>query len=181
VSDELNKLRRRLEQATAAERPSGVPLDAETASLREGWLALGQLLEAAQPALGEPLKLREPVERTSRARWRRAGAVAAALLIGVTSAWEWTRSGRHDGASSMPALSSRTAADIEHPVAPSKQPQLAPTEDELEWNDPLDQQITLVAQEVVRVQQDWYRLDEAFSPVHRGLEQMEADLEENTL
>jgi len=44
VSEDPNKLRSQLEQATAAEG-SPESLDAETASLREAWLALGELIE----------------------------------------------------------------------------------------------------------------------------------------
>ena len=55
------------------------------------------------------------------------------------------------------------------------------TPDELAWDDSLDQQIASAAQEVVRVQQDWYQLDYAFGPVYHGLEQMEEDLEQGAL
>ena len=54
MSDELNELERQLEQATARSVPSGAPLDPQTASLREAWLAFGQLLSTAEPAVDQP-------------------------------------------------------------------------------------------------------------------------------
>jgi len=44
MSDDLHELERRLERATAAEISPDQSPDAETESLREGWLALGHLL-----------------------------------------------------------------------------------------------------------------------------------------
>ena len=65
-------------------------------------------------------------------------------------------------------------------VAP-KPATVEPAVDDLPWDDPLDQQIASVAEEVVRVQQEWYRLEQGFAPVYHGLEQMEDDLAESPL
>jgi hypothetical protein len=187
VSDELSRLQHRLEQATAPECPSDALLDTETASLRDGWLALGELLQAVQPALEGPLALREPPRRRSWRRLRLAGiaAVAASLLVGVTLAGKWMRAGRPNG----PALLSATSpsetdpANVDPSGIASSQRQATASSDDLDWDwhDPLDQQIALAAEEVVRIQQDWDCLDDAFGPLYRGLEQMEQDLDESTL
>lgn len=106
MSNEPKDLERRLEQATAPADAPDVPLDAETASLREAWLAFGQVLEAAQPAPDEPLPLRIPVvRRDSRGHWWLAGslALAASLLVMATAAWSLFFSGGLPGRTSSPA------------------------------------------------------------------------------
>jgi len=178
VSDELTELQRRLERATAPECPSDPPQDDETASLREGWLALGQLLEAAEPAQ-EPFELRRLREPAPHVGWRPviAAAVAASLLIGVTLAWKLTGG----GASRPPGAVAVNVEQEGGAIVRPRQVQPQPTVDDLEWDDPLDQQIASVAREVVRVQQDWHGLEDGFGPVYRGLEQMEEDLAESSL
>lgn len=168
MSDELSKLQRQLEQATAADCPPEVPLDAETASMREGWLALGQLLEAAQPAPDEPPKLRPIPRRTARTRWRLAGiaGLAASLVIGVTLGWSLIVL-RHSGSPSPPR-GGVASQDMKQP-------------DELNWDDSLDQQIAQAGRQLISIQQDWYHLDDAFGPVHDGMEQMEKDIDDSTL
>lgn len=106
-------LQRRLEQATAADLPVDLPLDAESASLREGWLALEQLLRAAEP-VGElppmPCELSKPP--ITGARWTPAriaatlAASAAALLIGATLIWNTFLTSR----ANAPAAPSRLIA-----------------------------------------------------------------------
>lgn len=183
MSDELNELQRRLERATAPERPVDPPEDSETAALREGWLALGQLLEAAEPRQ-EPFELRRwPEERTRYVGWRSvvAAAVAACLLIGVALAWRFT-GGSAPGDEAKP--SGAVAVNTRHEdgvIVSSERTGPEPPAEELGWDDPLDQQIASVAQEVVRVQRDWYGADDAFAPVYRGLEQMGEDLAEGSL
>ena len=98
MKNDLETSLRSLEEATAAgDRPAD-RLDAETASLREAWLAFGEMLEAAQPPrlryfsplpLGEGPGVRAAL-RVRRRRWRRllaAGLLAASLLIAVATIW----------------------------------------------------------------------------------------------
>ena len=167
MSDELSKLQRQLEQATAAECPPDAPLDAETASLREGWLALGQLLEAAQPALDEPLELPQLPRRRAPARWKLVGiaVLAASLLVGATLAWSLMRARQPGGLSPPP----------DELASPNVK------QDELHWDDSLDEEIALAGQQLVRIQQDWYYLDDPFGPVQHGLEQVAEDIEDDTL
>lgn len=180
MSDELNELERRLERATAAECPSEPILDAETASLREGWLALGQLLEAVRPQLEQPLQLPEPARPKPLVRWRLAGvaAVAASILVGLTLVWKSIGTSRPSTPSSV---SEASAVEAEQPLPARRTTQLASVADELAWDDSLDQQIASAAQAVVRIQQDWYHLDYAFGPVYHGLEQMEEDFDQGAL
>ena len=45
----------------------------------------------------------------------------------------------------------------------------------------LDQQIAMAGQEVIRVQQDWYGLDDAYGPVLQGLQQISEEIDNDTL
>jgi len=183
VSDDLKRLHDRLDRATAAECSLDSVEDTETARLREGWLALGQLLEAAYPAPAEPLELPQPAERKASVRRRLAGAaaVAAALLIGVTLVWTLYGNGVSGGASRPTELAVAGAEPVEPSVAGPSQVSPLPVAGELDWDDPLDDEIALAAQEVVRIQQDWSLLDDPFGPVHRGLDEMEEDLSQSPL
>ena len=180
MSDELSELDRRLTAATAPECPAHLLSDAETAALREGWLALGELLEAAQPMLDQPVRLRQPPNRRVPVGWRLAGAaaLAASVLLGMTLAWQLTR-GIRGGSTSSP--SEGLAVGVRESKVPPEQPRTVPTDDELVWDDPLDEQIASAGQQILRLQQDWDYLDDAFGPVYHGLEEMEDDLEQSTL
>ncbi len=86
MKPELESLEQQLESATARSLPADMPLDPETASLREGWLAFGQLLAAAEPSPERAIALlRKPP--ASRVRWWLLTAVAitaASLLVAMT-------------------------------------------------------------------------------------------------
>jgi len=186
---------RQLERATAAQG-SAEALDAETASLRESWLALGRLLEAAEKDLKEPFPWKRPPWRTRPNRWKLAGAaaLAASLLIGLTVAWSLLRKGPPNGATATPGEAAARqqkeplpASDLAEPKLAVDVPSLPQEEpktfvDELDWdNDPLDEQLALVGEEIVRIQQDWDAVENTFEPVWEGLEQMAEDIESETL
>lgn len=112
MSKQQDQLRRRLERATAAEfaadeLPNAELPDAETASLREGWVALGQLLVAAYPPTEQPLAL-PSLPRRKTAVWRNPATVAAltaSLLVAATLAWSLLSAdgpGRGPGAGNRP-------------------------------------------------------------------------------
>ena len=186
MSDELSKLERQLRQATAPDAATDAPLDDETASLREGWLAFGQLLKNAQPSSDEPFELRPMPRRGSFARRKLvlAVAVAASLLVVATLAWQlagsWILVGPLPATEEI-ALPNTEQPNTEQPAPVVEEPQTELAADELKWDDSLDEQIASIGQEVVRVQQDWYSLGNAFSTVDYGLEQIEQDMEDNTL
>jgi len=180
VSDGLGELHDRLTAATAPECPAHLLSDAETAALRQGWLALGELLEAARPTGDVSIGLPELPGRRVPARWRlvAAAAVAASVLLGTTLAWQWVAGSRRGG---MSPLSEGRAVAVGESDAASEQPWPLPTEDELAWNDPLDDQIARAAQQILRLQQDGNYLDDVFGPFYSGLEEMEEELDESTL
>ena len=71
MSEDLEKLQRLLEQATAAEDVSADELDPEAASLREAWIGFGQLLEAAQPPTVRQFNCRTNMIRSMLSLWER--------------------------------------------------------------------------------------------------------------
>ena len=186
MSDELSKLERQLWQATAPDAATDAPLDDETALLREGWLAFGQLLEDARPSSDEPFELRPMPRRGSFARRKLvlAVAVAASLLVAATLAWQLGGSWLPVGP--LPATEQIARPNTEQPNSERRapvveEPQTELAADELKWDDSLDEQIVSIGREVVRVQQDWNGLGNAFSTVDYGLGQIEQDMEDNTL
>ena len=206
MSDEPRDLQRRLEQATAADCPADKPLEPDTASLREAWLAFAALLEATGPAPLEklrseqeitvrfgkgrvPFSLREnrdgpPVIPRTRRRLAAVAALAASIAVAVTLIWN----GMRQPAGPPPLADGPASPDIEQPAPDSKQPRQAlaandvdQDADQFDWDDSLDEQLVQVGQEIVRVQQDWYQLDDAFDPIQYGLQQMAEDMEDNVL
>jgi len=228
VNDEIRELQRRLELATAADGPpdgsldgsldesldgslDGTPDAEQIASLREGWLALGQLLETAQPAPDEPLQLRplqlQPLQlrhptTPPTSRWWKAAAmatVAASLVIGVGLAWSLLRNhsvdptqpGREMATQNEDAKSQQPTTDLaKNAVEQANSPDMldvdaavvdAPDVDALDWDDSLDDQIALVGRQIIQVQGDWYGLDDALSPLREGIDQIEEEFESDTL
>ncbi len=195
MNDRTHDLERRLQQATAAECPPPASMDteltdAETASLREGWLALGQLLETAQPmsdasALEELLPSPQAAPSKASSHWKAslAAALAASLVIGATLAWNFM--------SRRTEIPSQPTHDVAVEDTDREAPQPIPTvekeaiaenpTDELQWDDSLDDQLALVSQEIMRIEGDWDYLDDAFSPVWEEIDRIEQDIEEDTL
>ncbi len=115
MNDESKRLQEILERATASGDQMPADLDAETSSLREGWLALGKLLEDAQVASGQSLDRWQVTLRPAPQRWRLAvvAAVAASLLVaaGLTLAYRLL-----DGANAVQP-SAPTLAQDDQPAA----------------------------------------------------------------
>jgi len=195
VNDEPNELKRRLEEATARESPRGVPSDDETASLREGWVALGHLMETAQP-IDEPFDLR-PVAQRTRGSGRVVAIVAAlavSLLIGTITAWLLIGNAPPDGPNVPDGVAAiddgqeRPAEPFPEkpPVQPERVLAVAPPSEEifvdpLAWDDSFDDQLALLGEDVIRMEEDWYHLDDPFESILDALEQMEEEFRENKL
>ena len=169
MNDETRRLQEMLERATALGDEVPEDLDAETASLREGWLAFGKLLTDAQPAAGEAWEnwqvTPRPVQR--RRSLGLALAVAASLLIaaGLTTAYRLLE-GSSGVLPNPPTIAQdnrvpagtveESPAAIPQPDAETRQDlQIAAVPDQLEWDDSLDKQITAVAQAAALAREDW--------------------------
>ena len=174
MASESERLLEQLERATAAGAEPDPSADAETASLRETWLALGQLLEAAAP-VGDALpEVRCPRRRmSSRWSWIALAAVAVSLLAAAAVAW-------------LPAWSVPGQPAVELAARPSPTPATAAsapsaTEPGLDWDDSLDEEIALAGQRLLSLAQEPYRLKTTDSPIAERLKKMDRDLTENTL
>ena len=187
-----------LERATAPGHEMPADLDAETSSLRQGWLALGKLLEDAQLAAGQSLETWQVTLPPARRRWPLAVAVviAASLLLaaGLTIAHR-LRDGSNPLQPSAPTLAHddhratsstkdlpETVAQTPNPESPSLTPEpRTPNTDQLAWDDSLDDELTVVAQAAALVRDDWYARAGGVSAVERGLDQIKKDIEDGTL
>jgi len=207
VSDELTNLERRLEAATARDVPPEGPLDPEAAALREGWLALSQLLEAAEKQLGDcpdfrattrsvvpemglspsadesPSADKSPAAPPQRRRWRLAAVVAMAvsLLVGVALAWHMLGQGR-SGDQTASQDEPSTVLPGGDAVADARQPKTtAPTTPPSAWEDPLDERIDQARQAIVLLQQDWRGGGDGTDPVYDRLEQIRQEIGKNPI
>ena len=181
---DVEELRRALEQATAAESTAEKEADPQTAGLREAWLALGQLLSAAEPPAdwsSAPLVAR-PARRL-RAWAAALCAVAASLLIGVAI---YGLLGPKAGPVGPVPSPDTMAAAQQTPtekiaVAPPKQKSAAPADDPTAWDDGMDKQFAAAGQNLISVEQSWSQTSDAADMVRYELQQMEQDVKENEL
>jgi hypothetical protein len=183
MNEDLDKLQRSLEQATAP-KPAPGDLDLQTKSLRAAWVAFGQLLETAQPRTTElsfPLPSNGTGANAARRRRRllsAAGLLAASLLIGIATAWMF-RTTTNQPASPV-VLAGQTASVNTNRVTPAeKQRQAAATDPQ--WNDSLDEQIAQVGQGVILAQQDQYSAADALGAVQYGIERIQQDVDGDKL
>lgn len=195
MNDETKRLQEMLERATAPGDALPEELDAETAALREGWLALSQLLTDAQPATSEPwenwLVTPRPTRHWRPVRW--AIAVAASLLIAAGLAVAYRLQNGGDGVQPNPptiAQDDHAPAAVVEPapatmVAPAAEvlqdTQLAAVSDGLEWDDTLDAQITTLAQATALVHEDWYAQAGKLNALGQALDEVKKDIEDGTL
>jgi hypothetical protein len=173
MNNETKNLQRQLEEATAAADAVDASLDAETASLRESWLAFGELLDTASgPTIEPPEMPRLPRRAVVPRRWlalSAAAALVASLLIAISLV-----------ISTMgPEQIAKPEIDTTPQVDPPPRTELVA--DELQWDDTLDEQIAQAGWQMVLVQQDRYRLDGPFSSLQDEIEQMEEDIDKSTL
>jgi hypothetical protein len=187
MNPEQKALEQQLESATAREVPPSVPLDPETASLREGWLAFGQLLAAAEPSPERAIALlRKPP--ASRNRWwllAAVGAMAASLLAAMTIVSSGGRSESAVVLNPTPVEGSGTPAKkpaVADKTTPAKKPSLpAASTSAPAWDDALDKEITVAGEAVVSASQDWTHFTSAGATLSYGLEQVEKDIKESPL
>ena len=199
MSEDLERLQRLLEQATAAEGTSADDRDPETVSLREAWIGFGRLLEAAQSPVGAAVQLPHQLDRLSplplgegqgvRAMPRRlrvhrwlisaAALVAASLLIAILAVRGPRATDR--AKSPSPAVPQTAAINAAGATLVHQEREAVKTAAEPQWDDSLDEQIAQVGRRMVYAQQEAYAGPDAYEPVRYGIEQMQQDLEGNGL
>jgi hypothetical protein len=178
MNDKRTGLEQMLEQATSPGDAPERDLGPEAESLREAWLAFGQLLEAAEPRDTVPLLQRSSAREDGRAvahAGRRysiiATALAASLLIGLSAYWMWSGAEKPSG---VVPLGGNVAATKN--VKPA-----TPTAGDLGWDDSLDQQIADAGQGVALAQSELAHGFDAADFARDRLRQTEQDLEKSKL
>jgi hypothetical protein len=191
MTDDLGKLERRLEQATAPRCEAGDELDPEAASLRAGWLALGDLLVAAQSQVEPPMCSVPFVPASRRQRWMllRFAALAASLLIAV-SVISYLR-GRKPTASNL-ADTQPTANPMQHEPAVAQNPR-TPDSSEVEktpaaasmaefaWNDSFDQELESAGWAIRQAQSDQFAFASKSDQMQYQLENLRKEFEDSSL
>lgn len=201
MNEELKELQRRIELATTAGDLPEDALDMKTRSLREGWLALGRLLEEDDAFATEPMPefWKMPPAAPQRRFSRRAlvTALAVSLLACSVAAWAWRERQPAKSPSPTPEQTAEIVPRAVEPrptpvpvIAPptqlreavaEKKPSLPANANEPQWDDSLDDQITQVGQEVVRYQQDWLVQAAGLTAIQQGLEKAQEDTNGNSL
>jgi len=144
VNAQPQDLLRQLEQATATDSGPSPEMDEETALLRQTWLGLTQLLEAADADWDETVILARKPFCSTRPRWKSLtiAALAASLLTVVIGAWM-----SHKYLAPRVLVERAIEGDkTERLITPRKvaSPEQSPTaqsSDELAWNDTFDERL----------------------------------------
>jgi hypothetical protein len=177
---------RSLDEATAAGDRGPEGLDEDTASLREAWLAFGEMLEAAQPASLVSPRLSEVRSATKAARMRRrwqrlltAGLLAASLLVATATIWMLS-GGNHPGNS---AGAPKQMAGTNPKVAPLQKgsTKSVAAADAPQWDDSLDEQFEQVGWRMLCVQENQAFRTDAFEHAQYRLEQLRETIQADSL
>jgi hypothetical protein len=188
MRDDLETARRVLEEATAGDDRPAEQLDAETASLREAWLAFGEMLEAAQPpAFISPLPLgvgpgvRAAPSRIRRYRWRllAAGLLAASLLIAAATIWMLSSANRQNNPAGEPKQMAKT--NQQGVPSPRVNAKGGSTADVLKWDDSLDEQFEQLGWQMLCIQENQAFRTDAFGQAQYRLEQLRETIQADSL
>jgi hypothetical protein len=194
MKNDLERTVRMLEEATAVGDVPAERLDAETASLREAWLAFGEMLEAAQPPGVSENDCRAETARyfsaaafegaTRRAGARRrhllmVGLLAASLLVAVATAWMLSGETPQDNPTDGP----KQMATADPKAAPSQKGRVksVSTADALRWDDSLDEQFEQVGWQMLCVQENQAFRTDAFEHAQYRLEQLRETIQADSL
>ena len=182
MSDDLERMQRSLERATAAKDAPQADLDPQTASLREAWLTFGQLLEAAQPATELPLdRWMTTPPRARKRRWILpvAAVLAASLLIGVATTWMLRATNQPQSPGPAPE---QTVSTSNHVASPTREPPTTvPAVNGSQWDDSLDEQLAQIGRQVAYAQQDQFPGADAFGLMQYRIEQVRAEVQADKL
>lgn len=176
---------RQLELATARQLPPGSELSSATKELREGWLALAGALEqlpdrapaAFAARLANQLNSAPATVHPRRRPWMLAaaaifGAIAAALLLALTI-WPASQPGRAKQIAEGEATKDQPAANIK--------PTQVSGERAVAWDDPLDDQIAQMQEDVAGLGRAGHGLDASLSAFDQKLAELADDLDGGSL
>jgi hypothetical protein len=176
--------RRQLEAATSRSLPSAVTLDAETSTLRDGFMVLGQAALAAGTDFDEAALLARVQasclndvasprpRKISTAGWTLllSGALAAAALVAMARiAGSWPDHEQVVVAPPSPELdevdSATASFDASLPA----------------WDDPLDDEIAAAESSLSDLSGRWTGIDGSLSNMNQSLESLSDDLSDGSL
>jgi hypothetical protein len=175
MNDELKNLQRRMERATAPDCPAEALADSELAEWREGWLALGRILED-QEKLSGPIALAHPLRRGEHpptpAPAKRISIlsvlIAASLLIAATLF------GLYRAKEFFPEL------DPTRQSAPDEAQQFSRSFD-LRWDDNWDARMSYLSTRLALVQRDGDGWTTEYYRLRGRANALEWELEYNSL
>lgn len=181
MRESTEELLAKLEQATTSD--GDAPLDEETAALRESWVALGELLTAANDQPMPKIVRSEKIGRPGMSI-RMLGALAASLLVAFAA---WTLLNRER--SSIDSSAEVTSPNVPSIKTPSLDniasgPNVLDTEtdqDEFAWDDSFDEQLAATSQAIRSVQADWSGGDRRYSVLIDEFERFDDELSEGSL
>jgi hypothetical protein len=194
MKDDIEALQRSLERATASGNTPGDgdspadALDPETASLREAWLAFGQMLESATPhtvtsplLLGEGTGVRAARSRTfvHRRSLPKIALLAASILVVVAATWIVGNALRQTGSGAAP----EKAVAVKGSDVPSHRTrvQTPVAADEPQWDDSLDEQFAQVGWQMLCIRQNRLFRTDAFGMVEYHVEQLSEAIQADKL
>jgi hypothetical protein len=163
VTDDRNEYRD--DETRAGARPSW-PIesgDPDAAELREAWSALEQALGPTAEPLDDVTTarlVRQVLRREERRRRRRVGLLALAAAAVVLFLVGKPRLPQGD--------EPQVAQHVEQPTAPAAATPPA-------WDDPWDQELAAVQEQVRAVELDWSRSDDSFAVFGERLQALEAE------
>lgn len=174
MSEDIQELQGVLERATASTGPPDGDMDASTAALRETWRAWGQLLETIETPM-EPPALPPAAPRPARP-WRLAAAavLAASVAVVAIAAWIAGSTRRTEGLASVQQTAAPASAKA--PLVVARQPAVAASTPESQWDDRIDEQIARVGQELISMQQAWSPRADALERVRFRLEEIHTEI-----
>jgi hypothetical protein len=185
TTNDLEKTLRLLGKATTADDAPADRLDPETASLREAWLAFGELLEAVQPGDCPNFHVNEnetvPFGAHARPRRQRllaAGLLAASLLVGAVTVWMLYGARQENPAAEPEQMAATNRQDAPSTQARAKN---ASTADEPQWDDSLDEQFAHVGWQMACVRQNQLFRTDAFGMVQYRMEQFRQTIQTDSL
>jgi hypothetical protein len=187
--NDIKKLEALLEKATTRGDLTETDLDAETASLRAGWLSLSELIAAAEPEAilpkYSPLSNIPQPQPTFPKRHHHIAtvlvAMASAILVAVTIG-VFTRNNDSliDSTQKVATTANPDKTDVsttkQLPV--STQPKDTANDTELAWNDTLDQEMESTR---LAISQSWNDQLAAASHVDYQIESFRKELEDSSL
>jgi hypothetical protein len=188
---DIEELERRLEQATAPGWATSDPIDPEAASLREAWLAFGQLLESGQPpAPDAPMPVDRWLARAKNStrrekagwlhRWMpKVAMLAASLAIVVGASWVIVGISRNrDLAGSAEKIA--TTKDKASPTKETQPPAVAKA-DEPKWDDSFDEQLASLSWQLACIRQNQNFRTDGIGIFQYQLKQLSQAIEGETL